>query len=428
MADAYETKNGIRWRARWYDETGERRAKAGFRTQRAAEHFESDRDSDRRNMRVADAVVRRSSLTVAGFFEWWAEHEGPEQVAPATYNSYTWAFNAHARPRIGNVPLTDLIAKPAILQRWRHDVRTARDRRTGKPLKPATVAGAEKALSAILSSAMDEGHLPYNPMHAPSRRRRRRGRTAKLAEVVQAAEPISVVAWCLLALVLERRSRRRDRLDARRDAAMVRVGFMAGLRMPSEVVGLRWMDVGEAGLAVSGRVSEGEWEATTKTYELRNVPLWAPLRDELVALRRVVGEMGAVARDELIWHLRDEDGRLVPWSPSTMNNWRGRIWRPAARLVAETWPEYEAMARAVPYDGRHAWVSICAAANLPLIMIAKHAGHSVTMTEKIYGKLILEQMGKEPASPEQQLADAMAQAEVLYAGAFPADESPRLPA
>src|SRR4051794_21297423 len=196
-------------------------------------------------MRVSEAVVQRSALTVVGFFEWWAEHEGPDQVAPATYNSYTWAFNAHARPRIGDVRLTDLIAKPAVLQRWRQDVRKAKDARTGKALKPATIAGAERALSAILSSAVDEGHLPYNPMHAPSRRRRRRGRTAKLAGVVQAAEPISVVAWCLLALVLEQRSRRRDPLDARRDAAMVRVGFMAGLRMPSEVIGLRWIDVGQ---------------------------------------------------------------------------------------------------------------------------------------------------------------------------------------
>lgn len=422
MADSYKTEHGTRYRARWYDENGRRRTKAGFVRLKAAEDYENDRDSDKRNMRAPDPEVRRSPLTLNDFFEWWADNDGPHSVAAATYNSYTWAYNAHARRRIGHHRLTELVLKPHIVRKWRADVAKATDKRTGKALKPTTVRGAHRALSAILTAAVAEGHLPRNPLHAETQGRRRRSRSERLAEVAPETRDISMVAWCLLALVLERRSRRRDPLDARLDAAMVRVGFMSGLRMPSEVVGLRWKDIGEQLLAVEGRVSEGEWEPVTKTLDPRTVPLWRQLAGELAALRDAitVAEGQAPPRDALIWHLRDQDDALLPWSSSMMNNWRSRYWRPAAEVVANTWPQFSELAEAVPYDGRAAWVSTCAAANIPLLEIARNAGHSVTMTERIYGRIIRERAGKAASPPEEQLDAAIAEAANLYDEAFPA--------
>jgi len=121
-------------------------------------------------------------------------------------------------------------------------------------------------------SAAEEGAIPHNPLLSPGRFGRRSS-SHKLTRGRRARDPLAIdpSAWFLLMEQLRRgagasakdsRSRRPARLlERERGALMVALGFMAGLRLPSEALGLRHRDARAGRLYVEGRSSAGEYSS-----------------------------------------------------------------------------------------------------------------------------------------------------------------------
>src|SRR5205807_4709613 len=103
----------------------------------------------------------------------------------------------------------------------------------------------------------------------------RRGRVRAVARAQPLAEPLAVdlTAWFLVLEYLrrptarsggEQTASRRYALDRELDALIVAVGFLAGLRLPSEALALTRADVRGGRLYVEGRRSCGEYDAGSK--------------------------------------------------------------------------------------------------------------------------------------------------------------------
>ena len=124
----------------------------------------------------------------------------------------------------------------------------------------------------------------------------------------------------------------------------------AGLR-PGEAVGLCWRHVQDRTLAVEA----------AKTRRLRTVPLLAPLAADLAEWRLACGRPPADAP----LFPRPGGG---PWSKAVWENWRDRVYAPAARAAGVEHP--------VPYHLRHSFVSLLIHEGLSVLDVARQAGHS----------------------------------------------------
>jgi integrase len=67
----------------------------------------------------------------------------------------------------------------------------------------------------------------------------------------------------------------------------------------------------------------------------------------------------------------------LPWSEDAWRNWRRRTFARVARSVG--------LVGARPYDLRHSFVSLLIAEGRSVLDVARHAGHSPTMTLDVYG-------------------------------------------
>jgi hypothetical protein len=102
----------------------------------------------------------------------------------------------------------------------------------------------------MLSAATEEGLIPHNPLLLLTQQGRR-GRARVVGRSRRKKEPLAMdlTAWFLVLDYLRGPTRpredgdqprpRRYSLDRERDALIVAVGFMAGLRLPSEALGHR---------------------------------------------------------------------------------------------------------------------------------------------------------------------------------------------
>jgi integrase len=203
----------------------------------------------------------KARLTIDDYWRRWWEQEVVVAKARGTQFGYRAIYSAYVEPRIGQVKLRELIEDPQILVRWRSGLAQAKSQ--------AVVVQAQRVLSSMLSAAAEEGVVPHNPfLLLESRGSRGRARKVARAAAVRELTAIDPVVWFLVLDHLRRPSRpggrgvkpreRRYLLDRERDALIVALGFMAGLRLPSEALGLTREDVRSRRLHVEGRSSSGE--------------------------------------------------------------------------------------------------------------------------------------------------------------------------
>jgi integrase len=152
-----------------------------------------------------------------------------------------------------------------------------------------------------------------------------------------------------------------------RDATFVSVLAYAGLR-PGEALALTWAQVRERTLLVEGAVSLGTIEGT-KTGRRRTVPLLGPLAQDLAEWCLHAGRPDSEA---LVFPGHDGG----PWTLTAYQNWRRRIYTPAARAVGVEHPR--------PYDLRHSFVSLLIAEGHNVVEVARQAGHSPKMALDTY--------------------------------------------
>ena len=91
---------------------------------------------------------------------------------------------------------------------------------------------------------------------------------------------------------------------------------------------------------------------------------------------------------------RGHDGR--PWTRAAYQNWRRRVYGPAARAAGVVRPR--------PYDLRHSYVSLLIHEGKSVVEIARQAGHSPQMTLNTYGH-IFDEFEPPSACPPRKRSD-----------------------
>ena len=151
-----------------------------------------------------------------------------------------------------------------------------------------------------------------------------------------------------------RRHERRPELDRHRDATLVSVLAYSGRPPESEALPLRWSQIG----------------ARTITYRATKAGR-APLARDLAEFRIRCGRPGD---DELVFG---------EWSGTDWDNWRERIFQPAA--IAAGVP-----ADSIPRDLRGSFASLLIFEGLNVLEVAPELGHKPSTCLDIYGRLFEE--------------------------------------
>jgi integrase len=155
----------------------------------------------------------------------------------------------------------------------------------------------------------------------------------------------------------------------------------AGLR-PAEDRSCEWGDLRGRTLHV----------VASKTGRVRDVDLLAPLAQDLAEWRLLCGRPGDRA---LIIPTVDGD----EWKRHDWQNWRRRVYRPAALAAGVTGDMR-------PYRLRGSFVSLLLWAGEDLTYVAEQAGHSVATLARYYAGVIKELHGQ----PKIPAAEAIRQA------------------
>jgi integrase len=172
------------------------------------------------------------------------------------------------------------------------------------------------------------------------------------------------------------------------DATLVSVLAYAGLR-PGEALALTWSHVRNHTLLVERAVSDGVLKAT-KTGRARSVRLLGPLGDDLAEWRRACGDPPDSA---LI--LPAFDGR--PWRLDTWQNWRRRVFTPAAAAAG--------LAGTRPCDLRHSAASLWLHEGRTIVEVATWMGHSGQMALSTYLH-VMSDLGDDRVSAEEAIGQA----------------------
>jgi integrase len=398
----YTTKQGqVRWRARWRTGSGERQSRSGFQSeQEARAHEEAMRTVRRQGQPLRRAKTR---ITLNEYWERWWREELIVAKARATQYSYRDTYASYIAPRIGELKLRHLVDEPQLLIDWRSKLI--------KDKSPSAFDHAQRVLSSMLSAAAEEGAIPHNPLLLLSRQGRR-GRARTLGRSRPRQEPLAIdpTAWFLVLEYLRRATRpsgvdgeprsRRYPLDRERDGLIVALGFMAGLRLPSEALGLAKGDVRAGRLHVEGRSSLGEYVSGSKTGPGRDLPLRPELAVELERVQLAYRDASEALGPSDFWISARRDRGI--WTEHQASNWRRREFRPVVREVARDFSQFSDLARATPYATRHTFISCCLQAGMSLATIAAWCGTSIQMISATYGRMIRRYEGASAVSLEEQ--------------------------
>lgn len=291
-----------------------------------------------RRKQLGDAAPPEPDISLAEFVEeFWRLYAIPN-LRPNTRESYKRVWEKHLRPRVGARGLRELT--PKVLTRLRADM-------SGAGLGDPTILKAFTMLQSVLSFAVVEERIRFNPAREVRKPKQRRTRKV---------EPVAPeVVEALRARLLDRRH------GGLRDATIVSLLAYGGLRTFSELRGLEWTDIGERGLLV---------HESSKTSESRVVRLLAPLAKDLAEWRVASGRPRG--RAQLIFPRADGE----PWLVTDWRNWRRRIYRPAAAAVG--------LDASRPYDLRHSFASLLIAEGKDVVYVARQLGNSPAVCSSTY--------------------------------------------
>lgn len=340
-----ERKDGaVTWRVRWR-QGGRNRSKVLGR-KRDAEAFDAEVTRRKRTGELAQLDAGKELLADFGE-EWWRLYAEPN-LAKSTLQVYAVQWDAHVLPRLGTIALRELT--PDVINRFRLELEA-------DGVGPSSIRKCLTLLQGVLQRACEWGRIASNPV-APVRK----PAVGRVRAVVPLApETVETIRDWLLCQHLVR------------DATLVSVLAYAGLR-PGEALALTWAHVRERTLLVESAVSLGSVEST-KTGRRRTVPLVGPLGQDLAEWRLHVGRPESEA---LVFPGHDGG----PWSLAAYQNWRRRIYAPAATAAGIERPR--------PYDLRHSYVSLLIAEGHNVVEVARRAGHSPKMALDTYAHVFEE--------------------------------------
>lgn len=368
---------GSGWRVRWRQD-GRNRARK-FETRRAADRFDR-RVKDLRaagELHLLDAKPR-GLLTLAEYTSevWWPDY-AEVNLGDETRMNYATQLDLRILPKWGAHQLRAL--EPGPIEAW---VSRLRKQGVGDPtiLKTLTV------LRAILARAERDREIDRNPIPL----------VAKPKQVPKRAPrpvaPYYVERICAHLLNpparQDRRGRRireRDQLAREMDAMLVRLLAYSGPRPESEALPLTFDQVGRDHITYRATKSGVVVERETRLLE--------PL-----------------ARDLRRWRLRcppSKDGLVFPsytgecWTGDDWDNWRERIFQPAA--VAVGLPKDTR-----PRDLRGSFASLLIYEGVDVVELAPELGHSATTCLRYYGRVFTELKGRPKRPAVELIAEARA--------------------
>ena len=287
-------------------------------------------------------------MTLAEFVreEWWPRYAVPN-LKPSTLRRYLEVWGTHLLPRLGDYELRAIT--PMLVE----------DVRAQFALERVGVQTQRKALmllQGILRRAVVRSLIPANPVSVVSKPRQ---------PPTQRPEPLPP-------LTVEK-----IRAELRhRDATIVSVLACAGLR-PEEATSARWGDLNGRTLHVHA----------SKTERARTIKLLPPLAQDLAEWRLASGRPPG---DALIFPTTDGDA----WQLHDRQNWRRRIYQPAAKRAG--------VSRDLRvYRLRSSFVSLLLWEGHSLTYVAEQAGHSVATLAKHYAGA-LEELEDTPRIPPQR--------------------------
>lgn len=373
----YKTKGGeTKWRVRWRDGSGKLKSRS-FDAKKPAEAF----DAEITYKKSAGAALPQSGRKTLGtVWEKW-EQLTARSLAENTRRTYKAMWAKHIEPELGDTPLSQLADQPIIFDEF---IAAMADRGVG----PEAQRKSFVVLSALLTQAVDWNWIAANPLWKrkkplPPSHRRQAKRIA----------PISIET---IREQMKQRKAAPGSHAPERDALIVSLLAYAGLR-PQEALALTWEDITPSTIRINKAVSFGE-KKNPKTKD-RDAPLVPPLRDDLTAWRKTLGDP---ADDKLLFEA--PDGGY--WSASAWRNWRTRIWKTAVEGVVGGDPSLSPLEGARPYDLRGSCVSLRLRAGEPTLEIARSTGHSPRVMFDHYASVIEELRDEPVTSVEDQIIRA----------------------
>ena len=305
-----------------------------------------DRDVKRRKQlgTLAPSVLE-SRVTLAEFVsdDWWPRYAIPN-LSEATRRNYLDVWGKHLLPRVGDYELREFT--PMLIE----DLRIQFDRaNVGSP----TQRKALMLLQGIMRRAAMRGLIPANPVSVVPKPRQR---------PTKAPQPLAPLTVEKIIAQLDPR-----------DAIVTELIAYAGLR-PGEDIGSTWRHIEGRKLRVYA----------SKTRRERLVKLLDPLAQDLAEWRLACGRPPDSA---LIVPTRDGD----EWKRHDWQNWRRRIYQPAAIAAGVT-------GDLRPYRLRGSFVSLLLWEGRSLAYVAEQAGHSIATLAKYYAGVI-EELEDKPRVP-----------------------------
>jgi integrase len=334
----------VRWRE------GDRNRSRAFSRKRDAELF----DAEQRRLRQFRGVnhIVGDDVRLSDFADkWWTDY-AEVHLSKRTQANYAVQLDARIIPELGGLRLRDI--RPSTVEAW---IAAMQRRGDGAP----SIVRASAVLSAILQRALVSDLVDVNaaraarkPRQAPPRR----------------PDPIEP-------LVVEKL---RAQLEPA-DSTLVAMLAYSGLRPESEGLKLTWGNVGEHTLEVHA----------TKTGQTRYVRLVKPLADDLRAWRIM---SGGPSPSSLLFP--GPSGKA--WTERGWQNWRRRVWRPAATAAGLP-------AGSRPRDLRASYASLLIRSGMTVVEVAHELGHSPAMCLRVYGRAFAE-APKRRVKPETAILNA----------------------
>lgn len=344
------------YRVRWRD-GGHNRSRGPFASHEAAKKFDrrvKDLKAAGELHMLDEEPPGQQTLRDYVYEVWWPDY-AETNLSVETRANYAVQLDLRIIPKWGNHPLCDL--KPGAIEAWVSKLRRAG---VGNP----TIIKTLTVFRSILTRAARDDEIERNPIPLVAKPKQARTR-----------EPLAVAPYRVELIrqhMLDptprrdargRRHARRPELERHRDAALVSVLAYSGPRPESEALPLTWGQIG----------------ARTITYCATKSG---------VIVERQTTLLAPLARDLAEWRLRcgrpaDDAEVFGDWSAEDWDNWRDRIFKPAA--AAAGLPD-----DVIPRDLRGSFASLLIFEGKNVLEVAPELGHSPTTCLKYYGRLFKE--------------------------------------
>ncbi len=301
--------------------------------------------------------------TFAEYAERWLENVGAIRLRPQTLEQYRLRLRLRLLPTLGPVPLTS-ITRETVRNLIGEMLRGGNHRSPGQPVSRGTIREALGTLSAILSTAEEDGLIPANPSRRMGKYLAQTG-----AEEVQEIEVFTRDELQRLLGVAEQ--------DWPEWYPFVLCLSRTGMRL-GEAMGLEWRDVDfEDRVILIRRSRRRNRVSEPKNGKARRVDMSTQLSKVLRSLRTLQeaeAVLNGIAPSERVFS-------TPRGTPIDEVGFRARVWTPILHRAELRYRK--------PHTLRHTFASLLIETGEPVTYIQQQLGHhSPSFTLRVYGHLL----------------------------------------